>query len=81
MTDAELQAIALQSLNLAKRDIEQKGPLCRLLAVSYPGEGLKRMTGVEEIIVEKLGEDWLSSENVASKLATSGRKYPLLNYG
>ena len=68
MTDAELQAIALQSLNLAKRDIEQKGTLSGLLAVSYPGEGLKRMTGVEEIIVEKLGEDWLSSsakKNVA----------------
>src|SRR5215831_1034941 len=68
MTDTELQGIALQALNLAKRDIEQKGTLSGLLAVSYPGEGLKRMTGVEEIIVEKLGEDWLSSsakKNVA----------------
>jgi len=59
MTDAELQGIAMQALNLAKKDCECKSKFKGLIACWYEGEPLRRMTTVETAIVEKLGPDWL----------------------
>jgi hypothetical protein len=58
MTDAALQGIAAQALNMAKRDIE-KGIFNFLLASYNEGDGLHRMAKVESVIIERLGENWL----------------------
>jgi hypothetical protein len=60
MTDGELEGIAAQALNMAKRDIEQQRDFSFLLASCHKGEGLHRMTRVEALITEKLGDDWLN---------------------
>lgn len=62
MTDAELQGIAAQALNMAKRDIEA-GKFNFLLGLYYhEGEvsHLHRATKVEATIIQVLGEDWLN---------------------
>jgi hypothetical protein len=59
MTDAELQGITAQALNMAKRDI-QRGKFNFLLAAYHAGEGLHRMTKIEATVVERLGEEWLN---------------------
>ena len=61
MTDAELQGIAAQALNMARRDMEQ-GEFNFLLA-SYHQEDkspLHRMRKIEVLIVGRLGKDWLN---------------------
>jgi hypothetical protein len=60
ITDAELQGIAAQALNLAKRDIE-RDRLNFLLATYHEGEGLYRMEQVEAQVCKMLGMDWLNS--------------------
>jgi hypothetical protein len=60
LTDAELQGLAAQALNLARRDYERKN-FNFLLASYHQGTALHRMTKVEALIIEKLGEDWLNS--------------------
>jgi hypothetical protein len=59
LTDAQLQGLGAQACNLAKLDME-RGKFHFLLASYHNGEQLHRMTMVENLIVEKLGEDWLS---------------------
>ena len=59
MTDAALQGMALQSLNMAKRDLE-RGKFNFLLAAYHEGEGLRRMRSVETLVIEKLGRGWLN---------------------
>jgi hypothetical protein len=62
MTDAELQGIALQALNMAKTEFEHTGSFGGLLAsYHHGGSGLHRMTEVEAMICEKLGRDWLDN--------------------
>lgn len=62
MTDAELQGVAAQALNLAKRDMQQN-KFNFLLASYHVGDvpPLHRMQKVEALIIEKLGEDWLNN--------------------
>lgn len=59
MTDKELQGIAAQSFNLARRDLE-KGCFNFVLASYFSGEGLKRLKSIERAIIDQLGEDWLN---------------------
>lgn len=60
MTDPELHGIALQALNMAKRDL-RGGSFNFLIAAYHAGEGLHRMTKIEQMIIGKLGEGWLNS--------------------
>jgi len=60
MTDPELQGIAAQALNMAKRDQEQ-GKFNFLVATYHAGEGVHRMSKIEAEIVNALGTDWLNS--------------------
>jgi hypothetical protein len=62
MTDAELQGVAAQALNMAKRDIE-RGSFHFLLALYHECDTppLHRMTEIEKLIIERLGEEWLNS--------------------
>src|SRR5215813_11673518 len=62
MTDPELQGLAAQALNMARRDIEQKGALQGLLAMYYEGQGLHRLTMVEELLAKQLGVDWMDHD-------------------
>lgn len=59
ITDSELKGLAMQGLNMAKRDLEQ-GQLCCVLASYHEGETIHRMRRIEEILVEMLGQDWLN---------------------
>lgn len=59
MTDPQLQGLALQALNLAKKDYE-RGHFSFLLASYSEGETIHRMKRVEATISEKLGSDWLN---------------------
>jgi hypothetical protein len=59
MTDAQLQGLAAQALNMAKREME-RGSFNFLLASWHEGETLHRMRTIERTIIEKLGEDWLN---------------------
>jgi hypothetical protein len=43
MTDAELKGLALQALNMAKRDLERNNRLGCFLASHHAGEGIHRM--------------------------------------
>jgi hypothetical protein len=61
VTDAELQGIALQALNIAKTEFEHTGSFGGLLASYHHGSGLHRMTEVEAMIRERLGHDWLDN--------------------
>jgi hypothetical protein len=62
MTDAELQGVAAQVLNMAKRDIE-RGRFNFLFAAYHVSDTppLHRMEKIEALVVERLGEDWLNS--------------------
>jgi hypothetical protein len=60
MTDAELQGLGAQALNMAKGDME-RGQFNFLFASYHQGEGLHRMKSIEALVVEKLGEEWLNS--------------------
>jgi len=62
MTDEQLQGFAAQALNMAKKDIERHR--FHFLIATYheaDQEGLHRMTRIEKLIIEKLGEAWLNS--------------------
>lgn len=59
MTDAQLQGLAAQGLNLMRRDIE-RGGFNFLLASYVEGGQLHRMKSVEALIIERLGEPWLN---------------------
>jgi len=59
LTDAELQGIALQALNMAKRDLLQH-KFNFLVGAYHHGEGLHRMRKIETLLIETLGEDWLN---------------------
>jgi hypothetical protein len=62
MTRPELQGLAAQALNMARREIEQ-GSFHFLLAAYHEGETppVHRMDGVEKLIIQRLGENWLNS--------------------
>lgn len=60
LTDQELLGLAGQALGLARADITQGKGFNFLLASYHDGEGLHRMTKIEALVVEKLGEDWLN---------------------
>lgn len=62
LTDAMLKGLCAQALNMAKRDLEQKQ--FNFLLATYHSAAtppLYRMTIVEQLIIEKLGENWLNS--------------------
>jgi hypothetical protein len=63
MIDSELSGLAMQGLNMAKRDLEQEGARAFnfLLASHFDNEGLKRMRKLERVVIEKLGANWLNS--------------------
>src|SRR5947209_5590421 len=62
MTDAEFQGIGAQSLNMAKRDLE-RGDFNFMFASYFASDRppLHRMTKVEQLVVARLGVDWLNS--------------------
>jgi len=61
MTDAQLQGIAAQALNLAKRDLERHRFNFLLAAYHECDEKkLYRMSEVEALLIERLGESWLN---------------------
>jgi len=60
MTDAELQGLTLQALNMAKKDIERK-QFNFLLAIYHTGEGLHRMRRIEAHLSALAGEGWLNN--------------------
>lgn len=70
MTDPELEGLAAQAFNMARRDIERRESFGLFFASYFQGEGLRRMKSVADVIVEKLGEDWLN--NGAKKDAAFG---------
>ena len=61
MTDAELEGIAAQACNMAKRDLDQIGFNFLLAAYHDDEHKLHRMDSIEALIIERLGEDWLNS--------------------
>jgi hypothetical protein len=61
LSDAELQGIAAQVFNMAKRDLERDD--FNFLVAAYHRESLPplyRMRQVEALVVARLGEDWLN---------------------
>ena len=60
LTDKQLEGLGAQAFNLAKRDLEQR-EFNFLLATYHDGQGLHRMTMVEALITEKLGQQWLNN--------------------
>ena len=68
MNDAELQGLAAQALNLAKRDIEHGTGFAFLFAAYHKDEGMMRMSSIERIIARKLGKNWLD-DDVAKDIA------------
>jgi hypothetical protein len=62
MTDAQLEGLGAQACNIAKRDLE-RGTFNFLLASYNEADErrLFRMTKIEALILERLGEDWLNS--------------------
>jgi len=71
LTDKQLQAMALQCLNMAKRDIEYKRWRGIVLAVYHEGDQpspLHRMRAVERQIPQLIGDEWLNDS--AAKKAT-----------
>ena len=70
MTDAELQGFAAQGFNMARTALEQDR-FNFVLAVYNEHEGTHRMTKIEALIIQYLGEDWLNSgraKDVAFKI-------------
>jgi hypothetical protein len=63
VTDEELRGMALQALNMAKRELERGKPLGCFMATHHAGENIHRMDMVEKLLAEKLGEDWLNDED------------------
>jgi hypothetical protein len=63
MTDSELQGIGAQALNMAKREMK-RGYFNFLLAAYHTTDTppLHRMTQIEAILIERLGEGWLNSD-------------------
>jgi hypothetical protein len=61
MTDAELQGIAMQALNMAKKAAEREEAFAGLLASYHSGAPLYRMKSIEDLIASKLGRGWLNS--------------------
>jgi hypothetical protein len=61
MTDARMTGLAAQALNMAKRDMEQRSDFNFLIASYHEGDGLHRMSKVEAMLIERLGESWLNS--------------------
>jgi len=62
MTDAELQGIAAQSLNMAKRDLGRGGFNFLLAAYNLCDQPpLHRMDKIEALVIERLGENWLNN--------------------
>ena len=59
MTDEELTGLARQALNMMKTALEVEKHQGILLATCHEGEGIHRMRKIEDILKEKLGEDWL----------------------
>jgi hypothetical protein len=59
MTDRELEGLAAQALNMARLEIERGNGFGFLLATCHDGRTLYRMERVEQLIAERLGEDWL----------------------
>ena len=62
ITDAQMEGLAAQAANLAKKDMEQKEGGFHFLLASYHDvdKQLHRMTKIEDLMVEKLGEEWLN---------------------
>ena len=63
MTDAALQGLAAQALNMARRDVEQSDEFNFLLA-AYNASNTPpffRLRRIEALVVERLGKDWLNS--------------------
>jgi len=59
MTDAILQGLALQALNMAKVDVQRNQFIC-LMAVYHEGSPLYRMKRIEARFVETFGQNWLN---------------------
>jgi hypothetical protein len=62
LTDAQLQGIGAQCLNIAKRDLN-RGGFNFLLAAYHESDvpPLHRMNDIEALTIERLGEDWLNN--------------------
>jgi hypothetical protein len=61
MTDAELEGIARQALNVVQTEIRNKRQFNFYFGAYFEGEGLRRMSKIEAELIERLGEDWLNS--------------------
>ena len=61
MTDAQLQGIGAQACNMCKRDLERDEFNFFLATYECDARQLHRMTKIEELIVQQLGENWLNS--------------------
>lgn len=63
MTDKQLEGLGAQAANMAKRDMEQREGGFHFLLATYHDEDkqLHRMTRIEALIVERLGENWLNN--------------------
>ncbi len=59
MTDAELEGLGMQALNILKHRIETGGRPW-LLASYHVGEPMRPLLTVEALIEERLGEDWMN---------------------
>lgn len=61
LSDPQLEGLAAQAFNMARTDIE-RGTFNFLLASYHAGERLHRMRKIEQLVIERCGEDWLNSE-------------------
>lgn len=59
MTDKLLEGLGAQAFNMAKLDLERKR-FNFLVATYHEGEGLHRMSSVEDIVIKVLGANWLN---------------------
>lgn len=64
LTDRELEGLAAQAFNMARRDLEQRRGFNCLLASYHAGESLHRMERLERLLAEKLGERWVGDASV-----------------
>ena len=64
LTDQELEGLAAQAFNMARRDLEQRRGFNCLLASYHAGESLHRMERLERLLAEKLGERWVGDASV-----------------
>jgi cyclophilin family peptidyl-prolyl cis-trans isomerase len=70
MTDAELQGIAAQAFNMARRQMEQETNFSGLFAVYHHDGGLRRWLMVEQLIVQRMGHDWLNKGHAKTLVFT-----------